>query len=124
MPSQKEEAMTRAEKIEEAATAATTCPVCGEGIYDNQSRVTSMLNEMPRTVHRTCVPPMYPTDAPPATPAADNKCSIHGDKWQEGTPCECGGRRVWHDGLGSTTTDIHWRCEACGKDRYVDGIDA
>jgi hypothetical protein len=52
-------------------------------------------------------------------------CPVHDDKWIEGTDCpKCKGKRVWHDGLGSTTTDIHWKCLGCGEDRYVDGIDA
>lgn len=51
-------------------------------------------------------------------------CPVHDELWIEGTPCECGGGRRWHSGLGSTTTDVHWRCQKCGRDKYVDGIDS
>lgn len=75
--------------------------------------------------------PMFCPSAPapppsPAPEAASEVCATHKEKWIEGTPCpKCGGERVWHSGMGSTTTDEHQKClGTCGMERYVDGIDA
>ena len=143
------EYVTRARGLLRAALstpADAPCSTCGDGLFTGSTTLGTLRPcpdcvpaDAPATAEQevciACGKP-WPCEhaavrthlvaAPPPRPDEDGECQIHGEKWIEGTDCpQCGGKRVWHGGMGSTTTDEHQRCLGpCGMDRYVDGIDA